>query len=94
MQGVQHSDGEGAEPKEANIQQQPSGSAAEQATNEAEVSNDKAQTEEIDLPKLDLGAACSDKDKKPSKKGCNGISPKPPEVPYTSESQNSLLEIS
>ena len=62
-------DSEGAETKEANIPQQPSGGAADQTTNEAEVSNDEAQTEEFDLPKFNLGAACGEKDKKPNKKG-------------------------
>ena len=84
------------EPKEANIQQQPSGGTANQAINKIEVSNDEAQTEEFNLPKFDLGAACGEKDKKPNKKGCNGTIPKtakkpPPALKSAPNSNQSTL---
>ena len=65
-------DDEEVEPEEANTQQEPSGSAANQSADETKTSNDEIETEEIDLPELDLGMAHVDQDKKPNKKGSNG----------------------
>ena len=70
VRGVQHSDGEGTEPKDGNIntQQQPSGGAVEQATNDTEASSDEPQTEETDPSKLKWEMIGDNKDKKPNKK--------------------------
>ena len=65
---VKHSD--------VNIQQQPSDGAAEQAMNETEASNDKAQTEETDLPNLIGKWYAAIKTKSPAKRAAIGPFPK------------------
>lgn len=86
VRGVQHSDGEGVEPKDENInvQQQPSGSAAEPATSDSEASGNEFRTEETDPSKLEWELAGDDKDKKPNKKGSSGAIPKATKKPPNS----------